>query len=116
MQRCYLGDDDTVRIEFSAMGDLVQEGSGHLFKISQNGAEIRITGIEIEEKNVTLTFYASKGSPDQVRYAWGSDFVYDELTTTGKIRDDFECDSIIDQALKLHRYALSARKEILPWA
>ena len=30
MQRCCLGDDDTVRIEFSAMGDLVQEGSGRI--------------------------------------------------------------------------------------
>ena len=116
MQRCYRGDDDTVRIEFSAMGDLVQEGAGHLFKISQNGADIPITGIEIEGKTVTVTFDASRGSPDQVRYAWGSDFTYDELTTAGKIRDSFECDSIVDQDLKLHRYALSARKEILPWA
>ena len=105
-----------MRIELSAIGDLVQEGAGHLFKISQNGAVIPITGIEIEGKTVTLTFDASVGQPDQVRYAWGSDFTYDELTTAGKIRDNFECDSIVDQDLTLHRYALSARKEILPWA
>lgn len=116
MQRCHLGEDNTVRIEFSAMSDLVQDGNGHLFKLSENGAEIPIVKIEVDGKHVILDFDASKGKPDQIRYAWGSDFTYDELTTAGKIRDSWECDSIVRPDLKLHRYALSARKKILPWA
>lgn len=116
MQRCYLGDENTVRIEFSAMGELVNDGSGHLFKISENDIDIPIIDVETEGKNVILTYDESQGTPNQVRYAWGPDFTYQELISSGKIRDTWGCDSIVVPNLTLRRYALSAHKEILPWA
>ena len=109
-------DGRTIKATFSALSNLELGDGPHGFAIACTGTAPAITGVSLQDQDVTLQLDGDVPAEAQLTYAWGATAKTNagRFANAGNLRDQWSRPSVMAPGQTLHRYALAGRVAITP--